>query len=114
MAGNMKGRITTVKLVRELEKLKEPVWHRIAEELTGSARKGREVNLSDINRCANGTVLVPGKVLGTGDLTKKVDIAALKFSKAAREKIAKAGGKPMTISELAKQNPKCSNVKIMV
>ncbi|MBI3412825.1 MAG: 50S ribosomal protein L18e [Candidatus Aenigmarchaeota archaeon] len=110
----MKSNITGVKLVRELEKMKEPVWGRVVEELAGPARRNREVNLSDINRHQSGTVLVPGKVLGTGSLTKKVDVAAFRFSKTAREKITKAGGKAMSIGELAKQNPKCSNVKIMV
>ena len=34
----------------------------------------------------------PVKILGTGDLTKKVTISAHKFSKSAREKIEGAGG----------------------
>ena len=34
----------------------------------------------------------PVKILGTGDLTKKVKISAHKFSKSAREKIEGAGG----------------------
>ena len=32
------------------------------------------------------------KILGTGELTKKLTVAAKKFSKSAAEKIAKAGG----------------------
>lgn len=110
----MKSNITTVKIVRELKKLKEPAWERVVEELTGPARRGNEVNLSSIERYSTGTVLVPGTVLGTGELSKPVKVAALKFSKSAKEKITRAGGKTMTITELAKENPKCSNVKIMV
>jgi large subunit ribosomal protein L15 len=34
----------------------------------------------------------PVKVLGQGDLTKKLTVAAAKFSASAAEKIAKAGG----------------------
>lgn len=35
----------------------------------------------------------PVKILGQGDLTKKLDVTAAAFSKSAEEKIAKAGGK---------------------
>ena len=35
---------------------------------------------------------LPLKVLGSGDLTKKVTVSAAKFSASAREKIEKAGG----------------------
>ena len=110
----MKSSIITVKLVRELKKLDAPAWERVIEELTGGTRRGNEVNLSLIERYSTGTVLVPGTVLGTGELSKAVTVAALKFSKSAKEKITKAGGKTMTIIELAKENPECSNVKIMV
>lgn len=110
----MKGNITTVKLVRELKKLGAPAWERVIDELNGPTRAYSEVNLSSIGRYGAATVIVPGKVLGTGELDKAVTVAALKFSKNAKEKITKAGGKAMTISELAKQNPKCSNVRIMV
>ncbi|MBI1971850.1 MAG: 50S ribosomal protein L18e [Candidatus Aenigmarchaeota archaeon] len=110
----MKSSITTVKIVRELKRLDAPAWERVVEELTGPSRRGGEVNLSSIGRYSSGTVLVPGTVLGTGELSKPVTVAALRFSKSAKEKITKAGGKTMTIVELAKENPKCSNVKIMV
>jgi len=39
----------------------------------------------------------PVKVLGTGDLTRKVDVSAHKFSQAARDKIAALGG---TVQEI--------------
>jgi large subunit ribosomal protein L18e len=55
---------------------------------------------------------VPGKVLGEGDLTKKVTVVAFSFSDEARTKIAKSG-KAMTITELLKSNPKAQKVKIL-
>jgi large subunit ribosomal protein L15 len=39
------------------------------------------------------------KVLGNGDLTKKITITAHSFSKAAQEKIAKAGGKAVLVAQ---------------
>ncbi len=59
------------------------------------------------------TVVVPGKVLGDGSLDHKLEIAAFKFTQSAKEKIKKAGGKFMSISELIKKNPKGSNVRII-
>ena len=66
------------------------------------------VNLSDLERFENGTVVNPEvlkeaglvkamlggvKILGNGDLTKNLTVQAHKFSKTAAEKIAAAGGK---------------------
>ena len=38
------------------------------------------------------------KILGTGELTKAVTVTAHRFSKAAAEKIEKAGGKAVTLA----------------
>ena len=66
------------------------------------------INVSDLNRFENGTVVSPAllkevglvknqldgiKVLGNGELTKKLTIQAHKFSKTAVEKIEKSGSK---------------------
>ena len=66
------------------------------------------INVSDLNRFDNGTVVSPAllkevglvknqldgiKVLGNGELTKKLTIQAHKFSKTAVEKIEKSGSK---------------------
>lgn len=95
---------------------KAPIWRDVAEKLSRPTRKRVEVNISEINRHANQgeTVVVPGVVLSAGNLTKKVNVAAWKFSSSAKEKIEKAGGKILTIEELKKENPKGTKVKIMV
>ena len=66
------------------------------------------INVSDLNRFENGTVVSPAllkevglvkkqlngiKVLGNGELTKKLTVQAHKFSKIAKEKIEKSGSK---------------------
>ena len=73
------------------------------------------VNLNRISTHINDkeTALIPGKVLSSGNLTKKVTIAAWSFSEKSYEKIKKAGGKSITISELMKNNPKGENVRIL-
>ncbi|HTY59436.1 MAG TPA: 50S ribosomal protein L15 [Bacteroidota bacterium] len=47
---------------------------------------------------------IPVKVLGTGELTVKLEIAAHAFSKSAVQKIETAGGKAQTISSSPKTN----------
>ena len=59
------------------------------------------------------TVLVPGKVLGSGTLDHKVQVAALDFSQKAEDKIASAGGKCLDINLLLEENPTGSGVKII-
>ena len=70
------------------------------------------INLDDLNRFEDGTVVTPGllkevgliknqldgiKVLGTGELTKKLTIQANKFSASALVKIEKSGSKAEVI-----------------
>jgi large subunit ribosomal protein L15 len=47
---------------------------------------------------------IPVKVLGTGEITVKLEVAAHAFSKSAVTKIETAGGKAQTISSTPKTN----------
>jgi len=87
----------------------------IAEKLNKPRRRRIEVNLAHINRHTEkgDTVIVPGVVLGYGELSKPITISAWRFSKQAREKIERAGGKAISIRELIEKNPRGTNVKIM-
>ena len=76
------------------------------------AKEYAEINVKDLNRFEDGTevdlgvLLAAGlvgkqldglKVLGNGELSKKLTVKAEKFSKSAVEKIEKAGGKAEVI-----------------
>ncbi len=91
------------------------VWRDIALRLEAPNRNYAEVNISKINRYANQgeTILVPGKVLGTGTLEHPVTIAALNFSKSAEGKILEAKGSCLTIEQLLHSNPRGSHVRIL-
>ena len=91
------------------------IWKDIALRLEKPSKNWAEVNLSKINKYINEkeTALVPGKVLSTGYLTKKVTIAAWSFSEKAKEKIHTTGGKTITIKELIKLNPNGKNIRIL-
>ena len=67
-----------------------------------------EINVSVLNRFEDGTVVEPAmlieegvvknirdgiRILGNGELTKKLTVQAMGFSKSAEEKIVAAGGK---------------------
>ncbi|MBU2589975.1 MAG: 50S ribosomal protein L18e [Nanoarchaeota archaeon] len=106
------------KLIVELKKLstkeKVAIWKRVANELSKSTRSRRSLNLSKVQKVAkdNETLLVPGKVLSSGELTKKVTLAAWQFSEQAKEKINKVG-KAVSIQDLMKSNPKGKSVRIL-
>lgn len=102
-------------LRQESKRSSAKIWKAVAEMLSSPRRNIAEVNLSKIERYAkNGDdVVVPGKVLGAGRIEKKVGVAAVSFSNAARQKIKNAGGKCTSIGELIKKNPKGSGVKIL-
>ncbi len=90
-------------------------WKRIAEDLRRPTRERRIVNVYKIEKFAQDgeTVVVPGKVLSVGDLTKKVNVAALTFSEEAKKKIEHAKGKTLSLQELLKNNPEGKQVRIL-
>jgi len=104
-------------LLAELEeKAKQnKFWNRVLKDLKKPARQRRTVNVYKINKSARDgeTIIVPGKVLSVGDLTKKVDVAAFNFSLEAKRKIEEAKGKTLSIQELFQQNPEGKKVRIL-
>ena len=106
------------KLVASLKKLsnekKVKIWDAVAENLSRPTRARRQVNLTKLNSYAKTgeTVVVPGKVLGTGELGKKLNVAAWRFSDSAFEKISKSGT-AISIEELMKKNPAGKKVRII-
>lgn len=94
-------------LIEFLSKDKKPIWKRVIYELSRPKKDRVEVNLSkiDVYSPEGGVILVPGKVLGAGSLSKKITIAAFSFSGNAKKLIAEAGGKAMSIDGLYKANP---------
>lgn len=104
-----------LELVTELKKTstskKANIWKVVAEELLKPTRQMREVNIDKINRLTkeNEIIVIPGKILGTGNLDHKVTISAFNFSESARKKL----GNVLSIQELLKKNPKGTGVRII-
>lgn len=91
------------------------LWRRIAIDLEKPTRQRRVVNLSSISRHTkeNEVVVVPGKVLGAGNLEHKLTISAFQFSNGAKEKIEKVGARIIPLLELSKENPSGKNIRII-
>ena len=88
------------------EARKSPFWKRVLELLSVSSRKRQGVNVSRIAAYAKegSSVVVPDKVLGSGRLASKLNVAAVSFSAGARKAIEAAGGKAMSITDAAKKS----------
>lgn len=98
-------------LIRDLKKTSDKlgvnVYKAVAGKLSSSASQRPQVNLSKINKYAKEgeTIIVPGKVLGNGLLTKKVTIISFNVSQGAIEKIQKAGAKYISLKEYISKKP---------
>ncbi len=109
-----------IRMINRLEKASRvnnaPIWRAVAEKLRRPTRARIEVNLWKIEKYAEGetAIIVPGKVLGEGEITKPVIVAAASFSSAAKKKIEEAGGKAYLLDEYMEENPKGSNTRIVI
>jgi large subunit ribosomal protein L18e len=92
---------------------KNPAWMEVAGLLTISRRKRKNINLTDIEKVQGKILVVPGKVLSQGDLTKKVKVVAMNFSEKAREKLKNAGCELSTIMEEIQKNKEAKEVTIL-
>jgi len=108
-----------VKTIDELKKASRendaPIWKSIAKKLEGPSRNWPVVNISKIeyNVSKNGKAVIPGKIMGSGNLSKKVTVSAYSFTKSAVEKIEGAGGKCMVYNDFIKKNPSGKDVVVI-
>ena len=92
-----------------------PLWRDVALRLEKSRSNWAEPNLSRLSRFASEEklILVPGKLLGSGELSSKHTVAAYSVSTSAQAKIEAAGGKVVSIHDLMKKNPTGKGVFIL-
>lgn len=108
-----------ISLIRSLKKLstqqKVKIWKRVASDLEKPTRIRRAVNLYKIEKYLKPgeTALIPGKLLSTGTLTKKVEISAYQASQQTLEKIEKTGSKFVTLQELMQKNPNGKKIRLI-
>ncbi|MFW9784623.1 MAG: 50S ribosomal protein L18e, partial [Candidatus Heimdallarchaeota archaeon] len=87
------------KLIRDLWKTKIKIWRVISKKLRNSRKNRISPNLYRINRLTkeNDVIVIPGKVLGMGELDHSLTIACLDCSKSARQKIESSGSNLISI-----------------
>jgi large subunit ribosomal protein L18e len=92
------------------------IWGAVAEYIERPRRQRIVVNVGKLDRIAKDgdVVVVPGKLLGGGKLSKRVVVAAVKASPKAIQKVIEAGGEVLTIPELVRRFPKGSGVRIII
>jgi len=102
------------KLIDLLNSQKSAFWKAVALNLSRPSRIRRAVNLSRISRLTKPreTILVPGKVLATGELKHPLTIIALSFSSSAVDKVNNAKASIMSINELLEKNKTGKGVRI--
>jgi len=94
---------------------KKDKWLKVARILSGPRRKAISLNLGEINENSKDgdTIIVPGKVLSQGEMSKKVKIVALSFSEKAKEKLLKSKIPSSSIIKEIKKNPHIKEGKIL-
>ncbi len=108
-----------VRLVVELRRAARshhaPIWGSVADRLERPRRRAMPLNVGHLERLASAeeTVVVPGKLLAAGPLSKRLTVAAFAYSTEARAKIHAAGGTAITVHDLLKSRPDGSGVRLL-
>ncbi|MFH1431130.1 MAG: 50S ribosomal protein L18e [Nanoarchaeota archaeon] len=107
-------RKTNLKLVKTIIQSKKHLeWVRVAEILASPNKIVK--NLEDIEKESKegDTIVIPGKVLSIGEISKKLRVVAFSFSKQAEEKLKEKKCEIVSILEEIKLNPNAKGIKIL-
>ncbi|MBT3691461.1 hypothetical protein HOG16_04435, partial [Candidatus Woesearchaeota archaeon] len=85
----------------------------LAKKLSAPGSKYTKINLDGLNSVEGDKIMVIGKVLGEGDIERKIKISAIGFSESAKEKLKKAGCEIKTIEDEINKNKKLEGVKVI-
>ncbi len=115
MKSNKVIREQTVLLERRARKGDVAIWRDAAKKLSSPKSTETIVNIARLSHVGDGKspLFVPGKVLGTGPLDKKLIVGAFSFSGSARTKIESAGGEALGIQEFVDRYPDGSGVLLV-
>ena len=97
-----------VKDLKQASKKNEaPIWSKLADLALKPSSSKRTINLTRINRITKESdiLFVPGKVLGTGNLSHKITLSSFSMSTTAKNKIIQSGGNIMIYSDMIKKFP---------
>jgi large subunit ribosomal protein L18e len=102
-------------LRRAFKKNKAPIWRVLEQELSRPRRNRREVNITTLaSKTDDGQVIVvPGKVLGFGEIGHKLTVCAVTISESAAKKITACGGKLLSMNNFVEQYPDGRGVRVI-
>ena len=87
------GLVETINLAKKNNQLE------LAKKLLKPTRLQSKISIDKLNKLKESKIIVIGKVLGQGEIKRKIEIAALGFSEQAKYKLNKSGSKIMTIKQ---------------
>lgn len=92
-----------------------PIWSKLAKLALKTTVSRRVVNLNKIDEVTkdNAVIVVPGKVLGTGNVSHKITLSSFSISNTAAKKIIESGGSIISFSEMIKKFPTGKGVVII-
>lgn len=106
-------RKTNPNLVETIELAKKNNLLDLAKRLSRPTRLQSKINLEDLDKLKENKILIVGKVLGNGQIERKISIAALGFSESALKKLKEKGCETKTINQEIEKNKKLEGVKII-
>ena len=92
-----------------------PIWLKLAKLALKPASAKRVVNLTQINdHTKEGeAIVVPGKVLATGNVSHKITMSSFSISNSAAKKIIESGGTIISFKEMIEKFPTGKGVRII-
>jgi large subunit ribosomal protein L18e len=99
---------TNPELVKTIRLAKKTDNIEIAGLLSTPTRKRVSLNLEEIDKESKDgeTIIIPGKVLGKGEINKKIKIIAFSFSESAIERLKKSKTQISLLKEELEKNKK--------
>jgi large subunit ribosomal protein L18e len=110
-----KGNPVLIETLRAAKKTGNESWLKVAGVLSGPRRERIAINLGDIEKATKegDSVLIPGKVLSQGEISKKIAVIAFNFSEKAEEKLLKTKSSAISILDEIKKNPPAKGLRIL-
>ena len=108
-----------IQMVKELKqastKNDAPIWLKLAKLAMKTSSSKRVVNLTRINDVTKEgeVIVVPGKILGTGNVSHKITLSSFSISNSAAKKIIESGGNIISFKEMIEKFPTGKGVRII-
>jgi large subunit ribosomal protein L18e len=102
-------------LRRAFKKNKAPIWRALEREHAPPRPNRRDLTIGTLaeKTAAGQVIVVPGKLLGSGEIGHKLTVCAITISESASKKIIPGGGKLVSLSRLVEQFPEGKGVRLI-